>query len=288
MSDFGSGRNGKASRRPSYANINDVCFGYGGEPVLERVSLDIGQGEFVAVIGPSGCGKSTLLRLLAGLIFPDSGTVAVGGREVSGPGPDRAVVFQDYSLFPWMNCRDNIVLALEQAGIGTAKAERRIIASDYLDLVGLQSDGGKLPGELSGGMRQRAAIARALAVNAPMLLMDEPFGALDEITRARQQDLLLNLWQAGGEGGTAGKTVFFVTHDVEEAVILGDRVAVMGTRPGRLVKDMPINLPRPRSRNGAIHHERFVPIRNDLLRHLNLVVDEQLDPAEPMGQGAGI
>ncbi|MDR3077421.1 MAG: ABC transporter ATP-binding protein, partial [Planctomycetota bacterium] len=232
-----------------YVSMGEVCFGYGGEPVLERISLDINRGEFVSVIGPSGCGKSTLLRLLAGLAFPDSGKVEVAGQSVSGPSLERAVVFQDYSLFPWMSCRDNIVLALEQAGIGGSKAARREIASDYLELVGLRADGAKLPGELSGGMRQRAAIARALAVNAPILLMDEPFGALDEITRARQQDLLLNLWQSGGSGETSafGKTVFFVTHDVEEAVILGSRVLVMGTHPGRVVKDLRINLPRPRS-----------------------------------------
>ncbi|MDR1520905.1 MAG: ABC transporter ATP-binding protein [Planctomycetota bacterium] len=273
---------------PGCIAVEDVSFSYGGgERVLDRIDLAIDRGEFVAVIGPSGCGKSTLLRLLAGLAGPDSGRLSVSGVPVTGPGLDRAVVFQDYSLFPWMSCRDNIVLALEQAGMGAAREERRAIASDYLELVGLRADGGKLPGELSGGMRQRTAIARALAVNAPILLMDEPFGALDEITRARQQDLLLNLWQDGRAGG-GGKTVLFVTHDVEEAVILGDRVIVMGTRPGRIVRDFPVGLPRPRSRNSAIHHDDFVAVRDKLLRDLNLVVDERLGPAGLAGQGDGI
>ena len=272
--------------RARYISLAAVGFGYGGETVLDRISLDIGRGEFVAVIGPSGCGKSTLLRLLAGLAFPDTGLLTISGRPVSGPGLDRAVVFQDYSLFPWMSCRDNIVLALEQAGMGGSRGERRAIASDYLELVGLRSDGGKLPGELSGGMRQRTAIARALAVNAPILLMDEPFGALDEITRARQQDLLLGLWQ--DSGGEHGKTVIFVTHDVEEAIILGDRVIVMATHPGRVVRDMAVGLSRPRSRHGALHHENFVPARDELLDILNQVVGEQLEPAAPAGGGDGI
>jgi NitT/TauT family transport system ATP-binding protein len=177
------------------------------------------------------------------------------------------------------------VLALEQAGLAKTGAEREAIADSYLELVGLPGDGAKLPGELSGGMRQRTAIARALAVNAPILLMDEPFGALDEITRARQQDLLLQLWQGGGE---VGKTVLFVTHDVEEAVILADRVILFGAHPGRIVFEMPVGLPRPRSRNIALHHELFVPLRNELLRVLNQVVDEHLKPRDWVSEGEGI
>jgi NitT/TauT family transport system ATP-binding protein len=201
------------------------------------------------------------------------------------------VVFQDYSLYPWFNCRDNIVLALEQAGLGASRANRNMIAEEFLELVGLRADADKLPGELSGGMRQRTAIARALAINAPILLMDEPFGALDEITRARQQDLLLDLWHGDSHaviGGGTGKTVFFVTHDVEEAIILGNRVIVMGTHPGRIVRDLAVELPRPRSRKSAIHHPNFVTLRDNLLHDLNLVVDEQLNHCEVLEDGAGI
>ncbi|MDR1870816.1 MAG: ABC transporter ATP-binding protein [Deltaproteobacteria bacterium] len=270
-----------------YIAVNGVTFRYGPEQtILDNITLNIEKGEFVSVIGPSGCGKSTLLRLLAGLIKPVAGSVTVSSQPVTGPGLDRAVVFQDYSLFPWMTCQENIVLALERAGLGKTKTERREIALGFLSLVGLALDGNKLPGELSGGMRQRTAIARALAINAPTLLMDEPFGALDEITRARQQDLLLELWQGGQGEKEAGKTVFFVTHDVEEAIILGDRVIVMGSQPGRVVKDLAVTLPRPRTRMTSIQHKNFPSLRDYLLTELNLVVDERLAP--PIEAGAAI
>lgn len=161
----------------------------------------------MAIIGPSGCGKSKLLRLVSGLLAPTSGKILVSGKPVTKPGLDRAMVFQDYSLFPWINCVDNIVLALEQTRPELEKRERKRIAGEYLAMVGLACSGCKLPGELSGGMRQRAAIARALAMNSPILLMDEPFGALDAITRARQQEMLLEIWQAGG----ALKRPFFLS-----------------------------------------------------------------------------
>ncbi|MDR0868851.1 MAG: ABC transporter ATP-binding protein [Planctomycetota bacterium] len=261
--------------------LEKINFGYDRARVLDGIDLDVADGEFVAVIGPSGCGKSTLLRLLAGLAFPDAGAVTVDGAAITAPGLDRAVVFQDYSLFPWLSCRDNVVLALEQARLGRDKRDRREIAEKYLRLVGLAGDGEKLPGELSGGMRQRTAIARALAVNAPVLLMDEPFGALDEITRARQQDLLLELMSRGG-----GKTVLFVTHDVEEAVILADRVLVLSTHPGRIVRELTVDLPRPRSRSATLRHPRFNQLRDELLTELNRVIDDYLQPGG--GDGAGI
>ncbi|MDR1362919.1 MAG: ABC transporter ATP-binding protein [Spirochaetaceae bacterium] len=267
---------------PDYISIKNVDFAYGdygGELVLDNVSLSIEQGEFVSVIGPSGCGKSTLLRLLAGLIFPQKGAVAVDGSTVTGPGLDRAVVFQDYSLFPWMNCRDNVALALEQAGIGDSKRERARIAENYIEMVDLRGAGRKLPGELSGGMRQRIAIARSLAQNAPILLMDEPFGALDEITRANQQDMLLKLWQTGGlaAGGVEkSKTVLFVTHDVEEALILSSRVILLAAHPGRIVHDIKVDLPRPRSHNSVLYNSRFTELRNGLLDKLNRVVTEAM------------
>ncbi|MDR3302165.1 MAG: ABC transporter ATP-binding protein [Spirochaetaceae bacterium] len=259
----------------AYISIDDVVFGYGKEDVLFHVNLSISKGEFVSVIGPSGCGKSTMLRLLAGLIFPHEGSITVNHKTISGPGLDRAVVFQDYSLFPWMTCLQNVVLALEQACLGESKAERENIAETYLELVGLSGQGKKLPGELSGGMRQRTAIARALAQNAPILLMDEPFGALDEITRAKQQDALLDLWQ--GTSGETGKTILFVTHDVEEALILGDRVIVMGAQPGRIVFEETVSLDRPRSHSSSLHHPNFAGLRNSLLDKLNVLVGELIE-----------
>jgi NitT/TauT family transport system ATP-binding protein len=266
--------------------LNGIVFCYGKEIVLQQVSLSIAKGEFVSVIGPSGCGKSTLLRLVAGLIFPKEGSVTVDSRPVTGPGLDRAVVFQDYSLFPWMSCIENVTLALEQARLGATKAERTHIAEKYLELVGLSGEGKKLPGELSGGMRQRSAIARALAQNAPILLMDEPFGALDEITRAKQQDALLELWQGNSDG--SGKTVLFVTHDVEEALILGDRVIIMGSRPGRVAFELETGLTRPRSHSSSLHHPRFVELRNVLLDRLNELVDEQMWNQTIERDGSGI
>jgi NitT/TauT family transport system ATP-binding protein len=270
----------------AYISIDDVVFGYDKEDVLSHIRLAIPKGEFVSVIGPSGCGKSTMQRLLAGLIFPREGQITVDNKKLTGPGLDRAVVFQDYSLFPWMTCRENVVLALEQANLGDTKAQRRNIAESYLELVGLSGQGKKLPGELSGGMRQRTAIARALAQNAPILLMDEPFGALDEITRAKQQDVLLELWQ-GSTGGN-GKTIFFVTHDVEEALILGDRVIVMGAYPGRIAFEMKVALGRPRSHGSVLHHPKFSGMRNILLDKLDVLVDEHIESAELHKEGSGI
>src|SRR6266702_189742 len=171
--------------------LNNVNYSYGSNQVLRDITLTAAAGDFVCLLGPSGCGKSTLLRLLAGLSRPDSGSITLDGKEITGPGLDRGVVFQDYSLFPWMTTGQNIILALEQAFPGKTKNENREIAANYLDMVGLPDSSDKLPGQLSGGMRQRAAIARAFAINSPVLLMDEPFGALDAITRARLQDLLL-------------------------------------------------------------------------------------------------
>ncbi|MDR0568165.1 MAG: ABC transporter ATP-binding protein [Spirochaetaceae bacterium] len=252
--------------------IKDGTFSYEAEIILQDINLTIGSGEFVSVIGPSGCGKSTLLRLLAGLLTPQAGSIQVNGNPVTGPGLDRAVVFQDYSLFSWMSCRDNVMLALEQAKIGENTRDRERIAESYLALVGLQGNGGKLPGELSGGMRQRTAIARALAQNAPLLLMDEPFGALDEITRARQQDMLLDLWQRN-----SGKTVLFVTHDVDEALLLSDRVILLAARPGRIARTFEVDLPRPRSHHTARQDSRFKDLRNEIVSALDRVVRSEME-----------
>jgi NitT/TauT family transport system ATP-binding protein len=272
-------------REARFISIQNLVFSYEKEIILDNVSLDISDGEFIAVLGPSGCGKSTLLRLLAGLIFPNEGALAVNGERISGPGLDRAVVFQDYSLFPWMSCRGNVTLALEQARIGANKKERESIAESYLELVGLQGNGAKLPGELSGGMRQRTAIARALAQNAPILLMDEPFGALDEITRAKQQDMLLELWQ---DNSANKKTVLFVTHDVEEALILADRIILLAAKPGRIAKEFHAELPRPRSHGTAINHPHFIELRSEILQELDRVVHKSVEDAAFMAGGGGI
>ena len=193
---------------------------------LQDFSLDVADGEFVALVGPSGSGKSTLLDLLAGLTKPTSGQVEVDGRRVEGPGLDRAVVFQQYALFPWRTAQSNVEFGLEASGV--PRKQRAAKADEYLELVGLGGFGGRYPHELSGGMKQRVAIARSLAYEPDILLMDEPFAALDAQTREQLQDELLRIWRA------TGKTVVFITHSIDEAVYLGQRVAVLTSRPGRL------------------------------------------------------
>jgi NitT/TauT family transport system ATP-binding protein len=211
----------------------------GGEIVaLGAITASIAEGEFVCLLGPSGCGKSTLLKIVAGLIPPSSGTITINGRTVSGPGPDRAVVFQDYALFPWMTVADNVEFGL--AARGVAADTRRAVSSDLLRAVGLQEFAAKYPHHLSGGMKQRVSIARALAVDPVLLLMDEPFGALDAQTRFVMQKELLRIWHA------YRKTVLFVTHSIDEALYLGDRVLVMTARPGAIKADIRVSQPRPR------------------------------------------
>ena len=228
--------------------IRDLSFRYKDSrqrrPVLDRVGLEIRDGEFLCIIGASGCGKSTLLRILAGLEKPDSGSLLLNGRPVSGPGADRMIVFQDYALFPWMSAKRNISFAAKQARhISGREAEQ--IAEQFLEKVGMAEAGQLYPYQLSGGMRQRVAIARALAMDTDILLLDEPFGALDAKVRAQLQELLLELWH--NEGGRQ-KTVVFVTHDIHEAVLLADRVVFM--RPGTIEREMRIDIPRPRHDTG--------------------------------------
>jgi len=246
-------------------SINDVSFAHGRQVVLEDISFTAEAGEFVCLLGPSGCGKSTLLRLLAGLDKPGRGSITVDGKPITGTGLDRGVVFQDYPLFPWMTASENIVLALEQTQPGKRPAEYRDISRHYLQLVGLEKALDKLPSQLSGGMRQRAAIARAFAMDSPILLMDEPFGALDAVTRTRLQDLLLTLWQREGQG----KTVFFVTHDVEEAILLASKVVVLGTGQQGIKEVFDIDLPRPRQRQALYQSETFHRLHRTLVGLLN-------------------
>jgi NitT/TauT family transport system ATP-binding protein len=199
-----------------------------GKPVLalEDVSLEVREREFLALLGPSGCGKSTLLYLIGGFLPVEGGRIAVDGKAVAAPGPDRGIVFQHFALFPWKTVRGNILYGLERAGMPRAEREKR--AQDFIDLVGLTGFEDSFPSHLSGGMKQRTAIARTLAFDPKILLMDEPFGALDAQTRHLMQSELLGIWQR------TPKTVIFVTHDVQEAVYLADRVVVMSARPGRI------------------------------------------------------
>lgn len=220
--------------------------------VFRDVSFSVCAGEFVTVIGPSGCGKSTLLSIAAGLDAASGGTVSVDGRAVAGPGLERGVVFQEFALFPWLSVRDNIMFGLKSMGL--PREERLARADKYVDLVGLARFAGYYPSRLSGGMRQRVGIARALAIEPAVLLMDEPFGALDALTRENMQTALSDIWQ-----GTR-KTVLFVTHDIGEAVYLSDRVLVLNGQPSEIVLEVKVDLPRPRSR----HHPRFRAIVQEL------------------------
>jgi NitT/TauT family transport system ATP-binding protein len=205
---------------------------------LQNIDLDIAPGEFFVIVGPSGCGKTTLLRVLQGLTKATRGRILVGGKPVTGPGPDRGFVFQQDALYPWRSVLRNVGFGLELQGIPKAQAHARALA--MIDLVGLNGFESHYPHELSGGMRQRVNLARALAIEPAILLMDEPFAALDALTRETMQHELLRIAAA------AGTTVIFITHQIDESVFLGDRVAVFATRPGRLQEIIPIDLPRPR------------------------------------------
>lgn len=223
---------------------------------LEEVNLNINEQEFICLIGPSGSGKSTLLRLMEGLIFPTEGSVVVQNRKVEGPTPDASMVFQEYSLMPWKNIIDNVSFGLEIKGMN--KNERYEIASKYINKFGLNGFEKSLPHELSGGMKQRAAIARAIAVAPNILFMDEPFGALDAYTRFQMQKDLISFWLE------EKRTVVFVTHSVEEAVFLSTRVVLMSPRPGKIYKEYNIDLPYPRNRFDKKFIDYFETIMKDM------------------------
>ncbi len=215
-------------------------FGVGSKRVvaLKDVDISVHHGEFVCLLGPSGCGKSTLLYALAGHLEPTGGSISIDGVQVRGPGPDRLLLFQDPALFPWLTVRQNLIFALRARGLSRSAAEAR--ARAYVSLVGLDAFLDALPHQLSGGMRMRVQLARALAMDPAVLLMDEPFAALDAHTRSQMHQLLQRIWIRDR------KTVVFVTHDVREALTLGDRVVVMAARPGRVLHDLEVRLPRPR------------------------------------------
>lgn len=226
--------------------FKDVDYTYvdAGETydALEGVNLDIRDGEFLCLVGHSGCGKSTMLSLIAGLIHPTGGQVLIDGKPVEGPGPDRSIVFQNYSLFPWQTAVKNVRFAIQQTNKGISKAEADLRARELLDRVGVGDAADRYPFQLSGGMRQRVAIARALGIDAPTMLLDEPFGALDPMIRRRLQDMLVDQWE-----GACCKTAVFVTHDIDEALILGDRIVFM--EPRHIIKTF--SLPKGRDRAGS-------------------------------------
>ena len=228
--------------RPVVMSLSAVSRQFEGSqgPVLalSKVSFDVRKREFISVIGPSGCGKSTLIRIVAGLETCTGGSITIDGKEVGEPAADRGMVFQGYTLFPWLNVKQNVMFGLKMKGMPKAKAERA--AMDWLDLVGLTKFANHYPAQLSGGMKQRVAIARALANEPRILLMDEPFGALDAQTRASMQAHLLKIWE------TVDVTILFITHDLDEAIYLSDRIVVLGAHPGRILEiiDVPVDRPR--------------------------------------------
>lgn len=233
--------------------------GQDGVTALTRANLALRENEFVSLVGTSGCGKSTLLSIVAGLQEPTEGVVLVDGAPVESPGRDRGVVFQSYTLFPWLTARGNVEFAL--SGEQMSAMERRRVADEHLALVGLEDFADARPRELSGGMQQRVAIARALSFRPKVLLMDEPFGALDALTRQRMQELLTEIWE------NHRLTVLFVTHDVDEAVYVSDRVVVMTSRPGRIKEEIAVDLPRPRSYE-MLASTQFVDLKRRVLQSI--------------------
>lgn len=261
-----------------------VYFNYGETEILKNISLEVKEGEFIVFMGPSGSGKSTFLRLLANLAEPKSGEILLDNQKISESIPDLAVVFQDYSLFPWLNAEDNIVLALKQKLRKTkTKKELQELARQYLSLVQLGHAVKKYPGEMSGGMRQRAAIARALSVGSDLMLMDEPFGALDPITRIQLQDLVLQINQ------DQKRTIVFVTHDAEEAIILADRIVMFSPGPpGTILEVIDVPFKKPRNRKQLFESKEFVDFRDYILSVMNKGVFEKLNQAELVSDGNGI
>jgi NitT/TauT family transport system ATP-binding protein len=232
------------SRRAKIA-VSQLDHRYANKVVaLHNVNLNIRSGEFVCLLGPSGCGKSTLLYALAGHVVPTGGSVSIDGKPILGPGPERLLMFQEAALFPWMTVKGNLTFALAARGVPPAERERR--AREFIHRVNLSGFEDTLPHQLSGGMKMRASLARALALDSAVLLMDEPFGSLDAHTRLQMQELLQSIWVRAGN-----KTVVFVTHDVHEALMLGTRVVLMAPRPGRIVEDLEVHLPMPRSPDDA-------------------------------------
>ncbi len=250
---------------PRLIHFDKVGMHFGALSVLEDITLDIGKGEFICLIGPSGSGKTTLLRLLAGLATPSQGTISYKGTPHTAPNSDIAVVFQDYTnaLLPWRTATGNISLALEAAGMPTSK--RPPVIAKLLESVGLERHADTYPRQMSGGMQQRLQIARCLAQNPSVLLMDEPFGALDAMTRQKLQDEVLTIARR------SGVTVFFVTHDLEEAIYLGDRVVALQANPGRIARIFDVSLPYPRNQLSTRESPEFLKLRRELFDYVQEV-----------------
>ena len=231
--------------------------------VFEGVDVTINKGEFVCLIGHSGCGKSTILNVLAGLATPTDGNVIMDNKEINGPSLDQGVIFQNHSLLPWLSARDNVMFAVRARWPNWSKAKRLEHAERYLHMVGLDHAMDRKPAQLSGGMRQRVGIARAFAIEPKLLLMDEPFGALDALTRGVIQEELLKIWSE------THQTVFMITHDVDEAILLSDRILLMSNGPyAQIAESVPITIERPRTRTEIIHHPDYYQIRNHLVDFL--------------------
>ncbi|PKO24855.1 MAG: nitrate ABC transporter ATP-binding protein [Betaproteobacteria bacterium HGW-Betaproteobacteria-8] len=254
--------------REKYVQLENVNMSFvtkkGTFEALRGIDLNIREGEFVSVIGHSGCGKSTVLNLIAGLLDPTSGLLFCAGREIAGPGPDRAVVFQNHSLLPWLTCSENVYLAVERVfSKNEGKTQLLTRTKAALDLVGLSHAAEKRPNEISGGMKQRVGIARALAMEPKVLLLDEPFGALDALTRAHLQDELMSIM------AKSGCTAVMVTHDVDEAVLLSDRIVMMTNGPAATIGEvLPVALPRPRKRLELAENAEYNHLRSEVLKFL--------------------
>jgi len=241
--------------------------GFGGDSsrtqVLQDINLSIEAGEFVAIVGYSGAGKTTLISMIAGLARPDSGEVRLRGREITGPGPDRGVVFQNYSLLPWMTVFENIQLAVDQIFQGWGAEQKREQVDKYIALVNLATARDKRPGELSGGMRQRVAVARALAMEPQILLLDEPLGALDALTRATLQDEIVRIWEQ------EKRTVVLITNDVDEGILMADRIIPLSAGPGAtLGPSVGVHIPRPRDRRAINHDPEYKAVRREVINYL--------------------
>lgn len=245
--------------------LENISKSFGDVQALKDLSFTVEKNEFVALLGPSGCGKTTSLRIIDGVTEPDEGVFTIDGETVKGSGRDRGFVFQEFRLFPWRTVIENVMFGLEIAGV--QKEERRERAKKYISMVGLSDFEGHYPHELSGGMKQRVGIARALAIEPEILLMDEPFGALDAMTRETMQEELLDIWQQ------ERRTVVFVTHDIDEAVFLADRIHILQPRPGRLYRTLDINLPRPREPD-LKQTDEFVEYRREAWRTLEEITDQ--------------
>jgi nitrate/nitrite transport system ATP-binding protein len=256
----------KIQSRPASIEVKDISVAFktpkGTFTAIQDIDLTIQKGEIVALIGHSGCGKSTLMGTISGMTQPTSGTVMANGNLVKGPGPDRGIVFQNYSLLPWLSVYQNIYEAVDSVFKGKTSAEKREITEENLKMVNLWPHKDKLPGQLSGGMKQRVAIARAFAINPSILLLDEPFGALDALTKGSMHIELLKLWNLDNRN----KTIVMVTHDIEEAIFLSDRVVVMNNGPAATIKEIvDVRLPRPRNKKDIVHDPAYMEIHDRLM-----------------------